>query len=163
MIGIYKVTSPSKRVYIGQSVEIEKRFTAYKRLECKKQIRLYSSLLKYGFEKHKFEIVIECGITELNELERYYQDLFECVGIRGLNCRLTMSSDRNGSLSYETKRKLSEANKGKTHMLGKNHTEESKRKMSEVRKGKKSCSPLNTKNRFVKPYQTILTTTNLLK
>ena len=29
MIGIYKITSPTNRVYIGQSVNIKKRFRSY--------------------------------------------------------------------------------------------------------------------------------------
>jgi len=35
MIGIYKITSPSNKVYIGQSINIEKRFKSYKRYDCK--------------------------------------------------------------------------------------------------------------------------------
>lgn len=60
MIGIYKITSPTKKVYIGQSVNIERRFLVYKKLNCKKQPRLYDSFRKYGVDKHKFEILCEC-------------------------------------------------------------------------------------------------------
>ena len=48
MIGIYKITSPSGKIYIGQSKDIEKRFKAYKNLKCKGQPYIYRSLLKYG-------------------------------------------------------------------------------------------------------------------
>jgi hypothetical protein len=48
MIGIYKITSPSKKVYIGQSVNIEKRKYFYEIGNCKKQIKLYNSIKKYG-------------------------------------------------------------------------------------------------------------------
>jgi len=34
--GIYKITSPTNKVYIGQSTNILFRFRAYKRLNCKK-------------------------------------------------------------------------------------------------------------------------------
>ena len=54
MIGIYKITSPTNKIYIGQSIDIENRFTKYKSLDCKNQVRLYNSLKKYGFDKHKF-------------------------------------------------------------------------------------------------------------
>ena len=37
MIGIYKITSPNNRVYIGQSINIEKRFIGYKRMYVKNQ------------------------------------------------------------------------------------------------------------------------------
>ena len=57
MIGIYKITSPSGKVYIGQSRNIKNRKWRYKRLDCKSQVKLYSSFKKYGFDKHKFEII----------------------------------------------------------------------------------------------------------
>lgn len=36
-IGIYKITSPSNKVYIGQSRNIDKRLLKYKRLICERQ------------------------------------------------------------------------------------------------------------------------------
>ena len=45
MIGIYKITSPNNRVYIGQSINIEKRFIGYKRMYVK-NISLKSNLIK---------------------------------------------------------------------------------------------------------------------
>ena len=39
MIGIYKITSPTKRIYIGQSINIEKRFKSYEKLNCKSSDR----------------------------------------------------------------------------------------------------------------------------
>jgi group I intron endonuclease len=112
MIGIYKITSPSNKIYIGQSVNIEKRFTTYKRLDCKNQNILYKSLIKYGVENHIFEILQECSIELLNERERYYQDLF-LIKNKTLNCKLTNTNDKSGVLSDETKLKISLSNKGK--------------------------------------------------
>ncbi len=43
VVGIYKITSPSGKVYIGQSVDIEKRFKTYLRCSCK-----HCCLLDYG-------------------------------------------------------------------------------------------------------------------
>lgn len=111
MIGIYKITSPSGRIYIGQSVDIEKRINSYKRLDCKKQPRLYNSLLKYGPDNHFFEVVEECEIIHLNHSERYWQDYFDCLS-NGLNCRLQSTSDKSGRLSIETKLKISKNRKG---------------------------------------------------
>jgi len=59
--GIYKITSPSGRVYIGQSVNIEKRFKKYVRLDCKEQTRLYRSFKKHGVENHMLEIIELCS------------------------------------------------------------------------------------------------------
>ncbi len=35
MIGIYKITSPTGRIYIGQSTNMEKRFVSYKKMYVK--------------------------------------------------------------------------------------------------------------------------------
>lgn len=100
----------------------------YKGLYCKGQPAIYNSLLKYGFENHKFEILCECNSEELNDKERYYQDVFSANGKNGLNCKLTKSSDKSGKLSDETKKKIGEANR--------NPSAETRRKLSEAQKGK---------------------------
>jgi group I intron endonuclease len=74
--GIYRFTSPSNKVYIGQAVNIKKRFCSYRYLNCKTQIKLYRSFLKYGFEKHKFEILEECSREKLNECEIFHKKEF---------------------------------------------------------------------------------------
>ena len=38
-----------------------KRWSVYKRRGCSRQPRLYSSFNKYGIDKHKFEVVVECS------------------------------------------------------------------------------------------------------
>ncbi len=137
MIGIYKITSPSGKVYIGQSVNIEKRFNSYLRMYVKntKQIKLHRSFMKYGVDKHKFEVVKECLESELNHYERYYQEFFQCLN-KGLNCRLTKTSDKSGKVSEETLVKMSNAAKGNKHWLGKTHTQETKDKISRANKGR---------------------------
>ena len=94
MIGIYKITSPSGKVYIGQSIDIEKRFKDYKRLSnCKSQIKLFRSFLKHGVDNHKFEILLECCIDEINKQERYYQELYNATCKNGLNLKLTNTDE----------------------------------------------------------------------
>jgi predicted GIY-YIG superfamily endonuclease len=46
---IYKITSPSEKVYIGQSRNIQRRVKNYKRIDCKQQTILYNSINKYGW------------------------------------------------------------------------------------------------------------------
>lgn len=135
MIGIYKITSPSDRIYIGQSIKIEDRIKSYKNLKCKEQPKIYKSLLKYGFENHKIEILIECDEDELNELERHYQEQYDSIE-SGLNCIYTKTNDRSGKSSEETKLKISLNNK--RQFLNKKHTEESKLKISNSLKGNQS-------------------------
>jgi hypothetical protein len=72
-IGVYKITSPSGKIYIGQSTNIKYRWKMYYRLACKQQPKLYNSLLKYTPDKHQFEIIQECSSNQLNEYEIYYK------------------------------------------------------------------------------------------
>jgi group I intron endonuclease len=113
MIGIYKITSPSKKIYIGQSIHIEERFKDYKYKICKQQSKLYSSLKKHGYDKHKFEILQECNLEQLNELEKYYIELFQCFNSKyGLNLR--EGGGAKGKMSDETKLKIKNIKTGKT-------------------------------------------------
>jgi len=131
IIGIYKITSPSNKIYIGQSIDIYKRFSQYKKLECKRQKKIYSSLLKHGAINHVFEIIEECGIEYINERERYWQEFFDVLSKNGLNLQLVNCNNSKQVHSQETKNKISKANKGKTI------SEESKLKLSIAHKGKK--------------------------
>ena len=72
IIGIYKITNPKGKVYIGQSIDCYKRKKYYQHSYCKKQIFIYRSILKYGWDSHKWEIVCQCEEKELNNLEKYY-------------------------------------------------------------------------------------------
>jgi len=113
MIGVYKITSPSGRIYIGQSTNIEKRFGQYQRLQnVDEQRKLYNSFLKYGVETHRFEILEECDLSDLNRLERKHQDLSNCVSY-GLNCFLTKTTDKSGVMGIESRQRLSIAHSGK--------------------------------------------------
>ena len=134
--GIYKITSPSGKVYIGQSSDIKKRFYRYSVINnCDNQIRLKRSLLKYKPENHIFEIIEKCAIDCLNERERYWQEYYDVLGEKGLNCKLTNTNTKNALLSDATKTKISKSHKGKIF------SKETRKKMSLVRKGlkKKNC------------------------
>ena len=136
--GIYKITSPTDKIYIGQSRNINGRKSQYKRNFGKNQCRIYNSIVKYGWENHKFEVIHECQESELNELERYYIKLYDTFDTEhGMN--LTSGGDSvSREISEETRKKLSDAKKGTKLWLGKKHTEESKKKMSVAHIGKKS-------------------------
>jgi len=138
--GIYKITSPSGKVYIGQSVDIKRRFTSYKTLnKSKRQIKLYNSFVKYGVENHIFETIEECLVDFLNERERYWQEQYNVLeSSKGLNLCLTSTKDKKHLHSEETRTKISESNKGeKCFWYGKTFTEKTKLKMRESRKGYK--------------------------
>lgn len=144
MIGIYKITSPTGRVYIGQTVDIDRRWTYYKKDLCTKQARLYNSFKKHGVENHTFEVVEECLEEDLNTRERYWQDYYNTLEV-GLNSRLTETTDKSGKLSEETKKKIAASNS--IALRGKTLSEETKKKISEGNKGKTVTEEVKEKMR----------------
>lgn len=111
MVGIYKITSPTGRIYIGQSIDIEKRRKMYVNNHCKKQQKLHASLCKYGFSKHNFEVIEECKWGLLNEREEYW---IEFYGTFNSDFGLNLSSGGlNKRVSEETKHKISKGNSGR--------------------------------------------------
>lgn len=111
--GIYKITSPSGKIYIGQSWNIYKRWNSYRKgHNCKNQRLLYHSLLKYGHSGHVFEILHELPFDvsqeALDNYEQLYMDAFTDCGKVLLNIR---SGGSRGKLSDETKLRIGAANK----------------------------------------------------
>ena len=154
MIGIYKITSPSGKIYIGQSVNIQSRFSAYMRLSnCSEQHKLYRSFLKYGVEFHIFEVLEECVIEKLNQQERYWQDFYNAV-VEGLNCMLTGVGDRIGSHSQQTIEKMRIAAKGKPKSL--EHAEKirqarlgTKQSQETIQKRKRTQEPMHSSEEWL--------------
>lgn len=127
--GIYKITSPSGKIYIGQSIDIEKRWEWYKKIRCKSQIKLYNSLNKYGWDQHISEIIEECNSNELLERETYWKNYYKVLEIPSLCCRI---DGKGGKLSKETKQKISFSSKGISRNKGIPKSKEHKVKMSEA-------------------------------
>lgn len=137
MTGIYKITSPSNKIYIGSSINIFNRIKYYKSFNCKGQIKLYNSLKKHGWNNHKFEILEECNLDELYKKERYYGDLFNVLSDEGLNLILPNNGEIKKGVSDETRKKMSESKKGiKNTFYNKKHSNESKLKISLSKIGK---------------------------
>lgn len=157
--GIYKITSPSGSVYIGQSVDVLSRWQSYRMFRCKAQSRLYNSLKKHGSDNHAFEIICQCERKDLNGLEIHYIKLYNTFNSEyGLNLK---SGGGSPETSEETKRKISLAKKGvpqtakailshvgrkekpevterrRQKLLGGKLSEETKRRMSESKTGNK--------------------------
>lgn len=123
MIGIYKITSPSERIYIGQSRDIERRFKNYKSSGSVGQLKLQKSFLKYGYINHIFEVVEECAISELNKREHYWGHFYNSIE-NGLNLELPnpekIANEISREFSEEHKINLSLAQMGpKNHRFGK--------------------------------------------
>ena len=160
--GIYKITSPSGKIYIGQSIDIDRRFYQYRKLACKKQPVLYNSFIKYGIETHIFEIVEECEKSLLNERELYFIKFYDSYK-NGMNCSLggEFSPSKLPEVRFKQsetrKRKFAEGTlknpmQGKSGMLGKKHTKEAMEKLNSIKRigsdnfksRKVICSETNT-------------------
>jgi len=108
MIAIYKIISPSNKIYVGQSTNCDNRKIYYKTLNCKGQPKLYHSLKKYGWENHIFEIIEYTDNPD--EREIYWISYYNSVE-NGLNCSL--GGKGGGYKSTQTKQKISQSMKGK--------------------------------------------------
>ncbi|MEK6881193.1 MAG: NUMOD3 domain-containing DNA-binding protein [Nanoarchaeota archaeon] len=146
--GIYKITNPNGKIYIGKSKNVNKRFLSYKNKGCKGQTKLYNSFEKYGVENHKFEIIHVCAECDLNKFEIYYIEKFKCFNsVNGLNLR---KGGQGGSASDETRKKMSAWQVGKKHseqtrkrisasLTGLKLSEETKNKIRQAGSGEKNC------------------------
>ena len=75
---IYRITNPNGQFYIGQTINYNNRLKRYKWLACKKQIKIYNSLLKYGFDAHVFDILEDnVAVENLNEREVFWINKLE--------------------------------------------------------------------------------------
>jgi hypothetical protein len=101
--GIYKLTSPTGKVYIGQSKDIYSRWIQHKSTSKKKHPKLYYSIKKYGFEYFSKEIIEVCGEEILSERERHYIKYYDSFN-NGLNS--TTGGENNYIRSEETKEKI---------------------------------------------------------
>jgi group I intron endonuclease len=117
---IYKITSPTNKIYIGQSWDFIDRIKFYKRLHCKLQTKIYNSLVKYGYDNHIIEIIhtLPEDIKQcyLDSYELLYWQLYKDCDFEMLNIR---EPGRGGKLSEETKIKIKNKLKGRT--LSENH------------------------------------------
>lgn len=109
MTGIYKLTSPNNKLYIGKSINILQRWEQHKAVFHTKSTKLYKSIKKYGWDNFQKEIIKECKVEELNDLEIFYIKKYNSVK-KGLNS--TYGGD-GGEKSDETKVKISKSMMGK--------------------------------------------------
>ena len=83
MIGIYKIENlVNHKVYIGQSIDIEKRYKEHLRSgqpdkyslksERDKKCPIHLAMQKYGVENFELTILQECKKEEMDDLEIYY-------------------------------------------------------------------------------------------
>lgn len=144
MTGIYKITSPTGRVYIGQSWDINKRKSSYRYSHGTRfQVHLYNSILKYGWINHIFEVVHELpsDITQevLDQYEVLYWEAYKELGFKMMNIKHPGSG---GKHAKETIVKMKEKRKLQVY------SEESKQKMSQSAKQKDLSIAINNVSKF---------------
>jgi group I intron endonuclease len=164
LIGIYKITSPTDKIYIGQSGDVYKRWSSYFKLNCVDQPKLYRSLIKYGIDSHIFEIIEECIIEQLDEKEIYWGLYYNSLN-EGLNCRL---GNGRGICSEETKTKIGNKqrgisknkgrkspNKGNLYVMSEDTKNKMKKPKSYSNKRFKSIIQYDLENNFIKKWDSI--------
>ena len=139
---VYVHTSPSGKRYVGQTArkpEVRWGKNGIHYLNKKKGKYTHpafaKAILKYGWDNIEHEIVASNLTRE--EANHFEQLLIEKLNTMdseyGYNCT---SGGNNATPSKETRKKMSEAQKGeKSHMYGKLVPEETRKKISESRKG----------------------------
>jgi group I intron endonuclease len=148
--GVYSIISPTGNIYIGSSIDINRRFYMYKIMQCHKQKKLYNSLKKYGYDAHTFSIIKVCEPEDRYKYEREYGVLFNTVE-DGLNCCLPsfgelppISTKRTPEQIEKMRqinigRKVSDATREKHRIAAykRKQTEETKEKVRQIRLGTK--------------------------
>lgn len=91
MIGIYKITNTiNGKVYIGQSIDIQRRWNQEKNAAFNKNSHSYNLLLSQAFRKYDiknftFEVVEELSTEALNEREEYWINYYNSKVPNGYN------------------------------------------------------------------------------
>jgi len=120
---IYKITSPSDKLYIGQTVCVlnngkkngyEERWKQHKNAAISKEEggcrALNRAIRKYGSKNFKLELIEIVPIEKMNERETYWIKELNTLSPNGYN--LTTGGGSGTTHSDETRIRISKANKG---------------------------------------------------
>ena len=116
MVGIYSITCRENgKRYIGQTVDLHKRRNEHFNMMSKG--KHYNPHLQRAWNNgctFDFDVIEECEKSELNEKEIFWIDHFGTMDMsKGYNLCAGGKSTLGRVCSEETKRKISEGNKGK--------------------------------------------------
>lgn len=154
MTGIYKVTNKvNGKCYIGQSKNIARRFWEHRCISHESNPLIRDDLQRYGKENFAYEVLEECGVSDLDEREAYYIAAFKpeynTKGLTGQGIHYTDQATRDkirksakrwwNSLSGETKERIIKHNLKGRH-IGYRMTAEQKDRLSKANLGKKQSA-----------------------
>lgn len=98
--GIYGLRNKTNgKWYVGQSLDICKRWKSYRALKCKSQPKIYAALKKYGYESFEKVVIEECESVDwvLDYREMYWIRRFNSVA-NGYNVSHGGSTNTNRGL-----------------------------------------------------------------
>lgn len=158
---VYKITNPNNRVYVGSTIDLERRIYQYKNNYFKAQIKIHRSIEKYGWENHIFEVIWTGNLRDMLKKEAEFGLKLNVLDKDNLNLMLPKINDEFSCISEETRLKMSNSAKGKivsdyckkrvseTH-TGKIVSAETRKKMSEWQIGRKMSEEAKSKMRVAK-------------
>jgi group I intron endonuclease len=138
--GIYCIKNATNgKCYVGQSVNIKRRWAAHKRLKGLGRSAIVFAIEKYGIESFKFITLEECSRCELNSREVHWIREMNTLTPNGYN--LNSGGDAPTFVSELTKGRQSKAQQGKVHprevvekrrqaVLGQKRSEETRHRLS---------------------------------
>lgn len=108
---IYKITNPTGRIYIGQTVSLARRVSDYRFKKKRFNTIVFNSINKYGWEAHTFEVVEEVENNLLSERERFWiKELDTYVGINRNGMNMTIGGEGHcGTWMHDVERRKRQA------------------------------------------------------
>lgn len=162
---VYRISNPMGSNYVGSTMNVTRRRNCYKNNSAKSQIKIYESILKYGWKNHLFEIIWIGNANLRYEKERKFGEELRSMSIHGgLNLVLPGYGD---VASYKSKETIDRFLKS---MHWKPLSEDTKRKMVLNNKRQKPSQLTKTKsilatgrtvyqydlnNKFISEYSTV--------
>lgn len=144
---IYKYTSPSGKVYIGQTTNEQQRYRTHKYKSKNPDSYFHKAINKYGIENFQYEVILRASSNQperlkfiLDTMEKYYIKKYNSNN-RLIGYNLTIGGEGLSSPSLETRKKISESNKNKIV------TEQMKKQIANTLKAKYESGELIVHNK----------------